>query len=50
MRLRVHNPLTLNGDRTVREGSFAVLNAAIRRGADLQYAGLRRNADNRRLT
>lgn len=34
----VYNPLTLNGDRSLRDGSFADLNAAIRRGADLRIA------------
>jgi hypothetical protein len=32
------NPLTLNGDRSLRSGSFAALAEAIRRGADLRIA------------
>jgi hypothetical protein len=32
------NPLTLNGDRSLRSGSFAALADAIRRGADLRIA------------
>ena len=35
---RVYCPLTLNGDRSVRAGSFAALNEAIRRAADLRIA------------
>jgi hypothetical protein len=35
---RLHNPLTLNTDRTVRDGSFAALADAIRRAADLRIA------------
>lgn len=38
MKLGFHNPLTLNGDRSIREGSFAALADAIRRGADLRVA------------
>ena len=38
MNRSIHNPLTLNGDRSIRDGSFAALNAAIRRGADLRIA------------
>lgn len=38
MKRGVHNLLTLNADRSIREGSFADLNAAIRRGADLRIA------------
>lgn len=34
----IHNPLTLNGDRSIRDGSYTALNAAIRRGADLRIA------------
>lgn len=34
----IHNPLTLNADRSIRAGSFDALNAAIRRGADLRIA------------
>jgi hypothetical protein len=34
----IYNPLTLNGDRSMREGSFAALADAIRRGADLRIA------------
>ena len=33
-----HNPLTLNGDRTIRAGSTAALADAIRRAADLRVA------------
>jgi hypothetical protein len=33
-----YSPLTLNGDRSLREGSFAALADAIRRGADLRIA------------
>jgi hypothetical protein len=33
-----HNPLTLNGDRTIRAGSPAALADAIRRAADLRVA------------
>ena len=33
-----HNPLTLNADRSVRDGSFAALSDAIRRAADLRIA------------
>lgn len=33
-----NNPLTLNGDRSIRDGSFAALAEAIRRGADLRIA------------
>ena len=32
----IHNPLTLNTDRTVRHGSYSALADAIRRGADLR--------------
>src|SRR5215212_9530657 len=32
----VYNPLTLNGDRSVRQGSYAALSDAIRRAADLR--------------
>jgi hypothetical protein len=35
---RIHNPLTLNGDRSVRHGSYAALSDAIRRAADLRIA------------
>ena len=35
---RNFSPLTLNGDRSVREGSFAGLGDAIRRAADLRIA------------
>ena len=35
---RYHNPLTLNGDRSVRDGSFAALAESIRRAADLRIA------------
>jgi hypothetical protein len=38
MRQQYHNPLTLNGDRSIRGGSFAALADAIRRGADLRIA------------
>lgn len=38
MNNRLHNPLTLNADRTVRSGSFAALADAIRRAADLRIA------------
>jgi hypothetical protein len=38
MKNYLHNPLTLNSDRTVREGSFAALADAIRRAADLRIA------------
>lgn len=38
MNEHIHSPLTLNGDRSVREGSFAALADAIRRGADLRIA------------
>lgn len=34
----ISNPLTLNADRTIRQGSVDALNAAIRRGADLRIA------------
>jgi hypothetical protein len=34
----VQNPLTLNGDRSLRAGSYAALADAIRRGADLRIA------------
>jgi len=33
-----YSPLTLNADRTIRDGSFAALADAIRRGADLRIA------------
>ena len=35
---RIHSPLTLNGDRSVRQGSFAALADAIRHAADLRIA------------
>jgi hypothetical protein len=35
---RIHSPLTLNGDRSVRHGSYAALADAIRRAADLRIA------------
>src|SRR5689334_12610037 len=38
MRRQRHNPLTLNGDRTIRAGSYAALADAIRRAADLRVA------------
>jgi len=38
MKKQLHNPLTLNGDRTIRDGSFAALAAAIGRAADLRIA------------
>jgi hypothetical protein len=38
MNKRIDNPLTLNGDRSVRDGSFAALADAIRRAADLRIA------------
>ncbi|MBX3012799.1 MAG: hypothetical protein KF832_14885 [Caldilineaceae bacterium] len=34
----ISNPLTLNGDRSIRDGSVAALNAALQRGADLRIA------------
>jgi hypothetical protein len=38
MNERLHSPLTLNADRTVRSGSFVALTEAIRRAADLRIA------------
>jgi hypothetical protein len=38
MTSRYHNPLTLNADRTIQNGSFTALNEAIRRAADLRIA------------
>lgn len=38
MSTTIANPLTLDGDRAVRAGSFAALADAIRRGADLRIA------------
>lgn len=38
MRTPFQNPLTLNGDRSLRAGSYAALADAIRRGADLRIA------------
>jgi hypothetical protein len=38
MSAQIVSPLALNGDRSVREGSFAALADAIRRGADLRIA------------
>lgn len=38
MKPSIHNPLTLNADRTIHDGSFDALNATIRRGADLRIA------------
>jgi hypothetical protein len=38
MSIQLHNPLTLNRDRSVRDGSYAALADAIRRGADLRIA------------
>src|SRR6476661_3339331 len=38
MTSRFDNPLTLNSDRTIRDGSFAALADAIRRAADLRIA------------
>lgn len=32
----IHNPLTLNTDRTIRQGSYSALADALRRGADLR--------------
>lgn len=38
MNRSIYNPLTLNADRSVGDGSFAALNTAIQRGADLRIA------------
>jgi hypothetical protein len=38
MQQQRYSPLTLNGDRSVRDGSFTALADAIRRGADLRIA------------
>ena len=38
MGTRISSPLTLNGDRSLRTGSFPALADAIRRGADLRIA------------
>ena len=38
MNQRIHNPLTLGADRAIRGGSFAALNDAVRRAADLRIA------------
>ena len=38
MNKQLHNPLTLNADRSIRDGSFDALAAAIRRAADLRIA------------
>lgn len=38
MSIQYQNPLTLNGDRSLRSGSFTALADAIRRGADLRIA------------
>ena len=43
-RSRLHNVLTLNTDRTIRQGSYSALATAIKRGADLRIGtGFRHN-------